>query len=109
MAYDVEAIRTRVNNMIANLRKACDNEDWDTVEDICCTPLYDVDDIPQVKHTYQVTLWRVMTRTVKVEATDEDDALLQLMSTTSYCSRFSNMNDWELAEELEPDVELMED
>jgi len=105
MAYDVEAIRIRVNSMIANLRKACDDEDWDTVEKICCSPLYDEYDIPRVKRMYKVTLKRVMTYDVEVEAYDEDNAIYE----AEYNRRLvDNMNDWECDQELDSDVEELD-
>lgn len=101
MKYDVEAIRVRVNKMIANLKRACDCEEWDVVESILCSSLYaSEDDIPQVKSRYRVTLKRVLTKTVYVEACDEDDA-----ACIAHTYRHDNMNEWDLDEDLEPEVE----
>jgi hypothetical protein len=103
MKYDVEAIRERVNNMIANLKRACDCEEWDIVENILCNPVYDEDDIPRVKCRYKVTLKRVLTNTIYVDAYDEDDAICTAQDAYAY--RHSNMNEWDFDEDLEPEVE----
>lgn len=102
MKYDVEAIRKKVNERIADLRKACDEEDWATIEEIVTSSLYaSEEDIPQVKSRYKVTLKRVLTNTVYVEAYDEDDA--ECIAQDSHI--YDNMNKWDFDEDLEPEVE----
>ena len=96
MTYDVEAIRTKVNSIVANLKTA-----------ICSSSLYDEDDIPREKQVYQVTLKRVIAYTCQVDAYDKDDAIAQ--AEVEHAGRHCNYNEWDLEDALEPEVEPVEE
>ena len=104
--YDIWQIKADYNSRLSAIKKAIDEERIDILEGLLIVPLYDdVDDIPKIKHRYQVTLKRVMTRTIEVEATDEDDAVA---TATEQCGGPCTI-DWVWDDDLEPDVELLED
>ena len=101
--YDLLTIKLDYNEKLRKIKQAIAADDEEMLEELLLEPLYDHDsEIPRIKHTYKVTLKRVMTRAVEVEAEDEDDAVALAESTYD---RLANMNDWECDEELDPDVE----